>query len=101
MTPICLGCRLQLVVEKNGFIVRDPQVGGFPSTYYSGDLMRCPGCGHAIVGGFGAQGYTRDDRPRPDDTFLFFRNKEDRREGERISGGEERDDVAGNGPATE
>jgi hypothetical protein len=34
--------------EENGVLIRDPEAGGFPSTYWVADLWRCPVCGHEI-----------------------------------------------------
>lgn len=51
--PICVSCRVEMVVERNGETVRDRASEGFPSTYWSGDRFSCPSCGAEIVTGFG------------------------------------------------
>jgi hypothetical protein len=43
--------------EKNDFVVRDPEKGGFPSTYWVGDKYRCPVCGQEVVVGFCSKGH--------------------------------------------
>ena len=54
LTPICVPCRLEMRCVKNNRVVRDPEAGGFPSTYWLGDEYECPDCGARIVTGFGA-----------------------------------------------
>jgi hypothetical protein len=39
--------------SKNEILVKDPEVGQFPSTYWSGDEYLCPKCGHVVITGFG------------------------------------------------
>jgi len=51
MRPICVPCRIEMRCEENGVLIRDPEVGGFPSTYWVADLWRCPVCGHQIITG--------------------------------------------------
>ena len=53
LTPICVKCRLEMRCVKNNRLVRDPEVGGFPSTYWLGDEYECPDCRSRIVTGFG------------------------------------------------
>ena len=53
LTPICVPCRLEMRCVKNCRLVCDPEVGGFPSTYWLGDEYECPECGARIVTGFG------------------------------------------------
>jgi len=53
LTPICVPCRLEMRCVKNNRVVRDPEAGGFPSTYWLGDEYECPDCGARIVTGFG------------------------------------------------
>ena len=62
LTPICVRCRLEMRCSKNDFLVRDPEAGGFPSTYWLGDEYYCPACGVRIVTGFGKP---MDDNPGP------------------------------------
>jgi len=57
MQPICCNCRIVMRCEKNHFIVRDPEVGGFPSTYWVGDKWKCPVCDHEIVTGFAKKSF--------------------------------------------
>lgn len=38
---------------KNKLLVKDPEVGQSPSTYWSGDEYLCPECGHVVITGFG------------------------------------------------
>ena len=52
-TPICMSCGVVMKCKKNGFLVKDPQAGNFPSTYWRGDLYKCPTCGVEIVSGTG------------------------------------------------
>ncbi len=51
--PICVNCKIEFRCKKNSFLVRDPESGPAPSTYWSGDKFQCPGCGVEIVVGFG------------------------------------------------
>lgn len=53
LCPICVPCRLEMRCVKNRRLVADPEVGGWPSTYWFGDEYQCPECGHRIVTGFG------------------------------------------------
>ncbi len=53
LTPICAKCRVAMRCVKNDRPVRDPEAGGFPSTYWLGDEWECAGCGARIVTGFG------------------------------------------------
>jgi hypothetical protein len=53
LTPICAKCRVAMRRMQNDRPVRDPEAGGFPSTYWFGDEWECPGCGARIVIGFG------------------------------------------------
>lgn len=59
-TPVCVKCCLFMRCRKNGFLVRDPEAGGFSSTYWSGDLWQCPECDYKVVTGFGEQFYEKD-----------------------------------------
>ena len=52
-TPICVKCRLEMRCVKNRRLVRDPETGGFPSTFWMGDEYECPECKARIVTGFG------------------------------------------------
>ena len=54
-TPICVKCKVLMKCHKNAQFVRDPAVGGFPSTYWSGDVWKCPGCSCKVVTGFGSK----------------------------------------------
>ena len=53
LTPICCRCRVTMRCVRNDFPVRDGAFGNFPSTYYSGDLWKCPHCEAEIVTGLG------------------------------------------------
>ena len=53
MQPICRKCAVTMRCKQNDFIVKDPEVDGFNSTYWLGDLYECPQCGKSIVTGFG------------------------------------------------
>ena len=55
LQPICANCKVAMRCAKNDFIVRDPCVDGFSSTYWAGDLFECPECGCQVVVGFGRQ----------------------------------------------
>lgn len=59
-TPICVKCRVEMRCAKNSFIVRDPEAGGFPSTYWASDKWACPVCGCEIVTGFSRSGHDSD-----------------------------------------
>ena len=47
--PICITCGLEMRCEKNDQFVNDVTADQFPSTYWSGDLFRCPACRAEIV----------------------------------------------------
>ena len=51
--PICAACCIEYRCIKNEALVRDPEDGPAPSTYWSGDMFKCPGCGNRIIVGFG------------------------------------------------
>ena len=51
--PICMTCGIIMRCKKNEFVVKDPRVGDFKSTYWSGDLYQCPKCGVEVVVGTG------------------------------------------------
>ena len=52
--PICVKCQREMSCEKNDFLVNDPQVGGFPPTFWWGDKYQCPRCEvEVVVPGFG------------------------------------------------
>jgi hypothetical protein len=53
-TPICVKCKVIMKCHKNAQFVQDPTVGGFPSTVWSGDVWKCPGCSCKVVTGFGS-----------------------------------------------
>jgi hypothetical protein len=53
MRPICARCRREMLPVKNEFMVKDKPEGGFPSTYWYGDLYECPECKAQVVTGFG------------------------------------------------
>jgi len=53
LTPICVKCRLEMRCVKNNRLVRDPDTGGFRSTFWMGDEYECPECKARIVTGFG------------------------------------------------
>jgi len=53
MRPICMKCKIVMRCKKNEIVVKDPEAGGFPSTYWIGDLWECPTCGAEIATGFG------------------------------------------------
>jgi len=83
--PICVACRVQFKVQKNGVTVRDPKVSGWLPTFNQADLMVCPDCGVEILTGFGAD-YTA---PSADDgaewaegAFLCFPDIHSRDRGE-------------------
>lgn len=75
-TPICVECRIEMRCEKNSQLVNDPKVGQFASTYWVGDVWKCPSCGHRIVTGFSKSGWTREDMikmGRPVEESIEFR----------------------------
>jgi len=53
LTPICVKCRLEMRCVQNDRLVRDPEAGGLPSTYWLGDEYECPACKAGIITGFG------------------------------------------------
>jgi hypothetical protein len=53
-TPICVQCKVAMRPHKNGQRVKDPAVGEFPSTYWCGDIWKCPGCSCKVMTGFGS-----------------------------------------------
>ena len=59
-TPICAKCKRLMHCKKNGFLVNDPEVDGFESTFWRGDLWTCNGCGAQVVIGFG-RGFLQSD----------------------------------------
>ena len=61
-TPICVECKVIMRCYKNSQLVRDPEVSGFPNTYWSGDVWKCPGCSCKVVTGFGAK-FERNNVP--------------------------------------
>jgi len=65
--PVCVKCRLEMRCLKNSFLIRDPEVGSFPSTYWLGDKWGCPQCGAEIVVGRGAA-----IEPNPDNVQTFL-----------------------------
>jgi len=71
LTPICVKCRLEMRCVKNNRVVRDPEAGGFPSTYWLGDEYECPECEARIVTGFGVP-ITVDPGPGLKQTPLQF-----------------------------
>jgi hypothetical protein len=62
--------------SKNELLVKDPEVGKFPSTYWSGDEWVCPKCGHVVITGFG-KGMRRLEKWGPADAFEFSWNATD------------------------
>ena len=52
--PICYDCNVEYACYSNDFLVNDRQVGPFPSTFWFGDVWKCPGCEHKIIIGRGA-----------------------------------------------
>ncbi len=53
--PICVKCQLEMRCAQNDRIVNDVRAGDFPSTYWRGDLFRCPQCNTEVVVGFGRE----------------------------------------------
>lgn len=51
--PICVQDRVEMRCTRNNRLVKDPEAGGFPSTYWLGDEYCCPVCAARIVTGFG------------------------------------------------
>ncbi len=49
---VCINCRLEYVPDKNGITAEEfASFGSYK--LWSADIMRCPGCGHRIIGAFG------------------------------------------------
>ena len=63
--PICRKCCREFMPIKNDVMVKDKAVGNYPSTYWSGDLYKCPGCGAQIITGFGT-GMTAEKAKKKD-----------------------------------
>jgi hypothetical protein len=61
IAPVCVKCGREMRCEKNGQLVNDPAVDGFPATYWAGDKFRCPECGCEIVTGFSKNGHSAED----------------------------------------
>jgi|GEM_PF-4696589 len=51
--PICVACRIEYSCDKNDVLVNDPEVEGFPATYWYADRWKCPGCNHQVIVGRG------------------------------------------------
>jgi hypothetical protein len=66
--PICVPCAVEMRCLKNGFVVADPE----PSTYWRGDLYRCPQCKRHVVTGFG-EPFTDERLLPPAGPHLRFR----------------------------
>lgn len=50
MNPICGTCEEEMVCTKNGIlVVAYNKLGDFLGRAASGDLFKCPNCGHTIV----------------------------------------------------
>jgi hypothetical protein len=41
-------------------VVNDPTAGGFPSTYWAGDIFKCPECSAEVVVGF-SSGFLKEE----------------------------------------
>lgn len=52
--PICTTCQAEMVCSEMGFLVNDPAIAEFPSTYWFGDTFRCNGCAAEVVVQFGS-----------------------------------------------
>ena len=63
--PICLECSVVMHAAKNGQLVNDADICGFPPTYWRGDRWKCPGCAHEIVTGRGMP-FSADKLPSGD-----------------------------------
>ena len=59
--PICFKCRVEMRCEKNSQMVHDPEAGGFPSTYWVGDVFKCPECSSQVVVGFSKSGFSKEE----------------------------------------
>jgi len=53
MKAVCVPCSVVYRCEKNEVSVEEIDPDGGPFRVRSGDLWKCPGCGHQIVTGFG------------------------------------------------
>ena len=58
--PICFRCRCEMRCEKNSQIVCDTEACGFPSTYWVGDVFKCPECSSEVVVGF-SDGFLKEE----------------------------------------
>lgn len=54
MLPICVPCKVQMKVRKNG-VDLELMAGSNPYQIWSGDLYECPRCSVQIVSGFGKE----------------------------------------------
>ena len=61
LIPICKNCRVEMQCEKNAQMVNDPESGPFPSTYWVGDVFKCPSCFNEIITGFCQKGYMKEE----------------------------------------
>lgn len=59
---ICPKCRVAYRCKQNEVPVKDPEAGGFESTYWLGDLYECPDCGAQVIKGFGG-GVVKSEEP--------------------------------------
>jgi len=49
---------------KNSVLVKDPEAGSLPSTYWYGDKFQCRACKDTVIVGFG-EGMLYDEDPEP------------------------------------
>ena len=54
---VCVKCRVEMRVRKNGFFVEEMAEGDRPYKLWFADLWFCPSCGIEVVAGFAKEPY--------------------------------------------
>lgn len=62
--PICHKHLIEMYVVKNDIMVGDREIAGFQSSFWQGDLYRCPhpDCDASVVTGFGRRFTNQGDK---------------------------------------
>lgn len=59
---VCVKCGIEIRCETNEVAWLSPG-GGCPDQLWQADLWKCPGCGHTVLQGFGAQPMSHSNEP--------------------------------------